>query len=168
MRLRLHAAFAPLVAVLACAEPTPRPELTASLERAAAADLGSTVRLADVAPFAWDTAWIFGPYSVSPTVMPDHPAIRAAKHTSVMGQENAHALVLMTGRRVVGYAEVPRHLADFDLAGAGRQQLDRAGATFTICRDTLADRRVLAISATKTRTWISCAPAAAPEPAGRD
>jgi hypothetical protein len=160
MRFQQLRFLASLIAVASCGAPVPRPDLVEVLQGAAGGDVGRTVTLADVAPYAWDTVWLFGPYSVSPTVMPEHPAVRAAKRTSVMVQEHAHAVVLMKGRRVVGYAEVPRHLADFDLAGANRQQLARSAARFTICRDTVSDRRVLAVAPQKTRTRISCTPMA--------
>ena len=136
---------------------------------AAVAETAAGVRVdaARVLTGSWDTIWIIGPYYSSSLLSIPHPAVRVANRTRVSVDEHAHVVVLMAGRKVVRAAEVPRARVDFDLGERGMVQLPRGLAHFTVCRDTLSNRQVLAVTPSRARSWIICPPTpGAPAPRG--
>ena len=133
---------------------------------AAAADTtpGLRVDAESVLGSAWDTMWVIGPYYSLPWLSMSHPALRVANRTRVSVDEHAHVVVLMSGRQVWRAAEVPRSRVDFDLGERSIDQLPRRSAQFTVCRDSLNNRRVLAVAPSLVRSWIIC-PATRASPA---
>ena len=142
---------------LGCAAAPADTRLIEDLSAVADTAAGVQVDAGRVLTGSWDTMWVIGPYYASFPLWSPHPAIRVANRTRVAVDEHAHVVVLMAGRHVVRAAEVPRARVDFDLGERSIARLPRGLAHFTVCRDTLGNRQVLAVTPSLTRAWIVCA-----------
>ena len=142
--------------ILGCPAAPDDTRLVDDLAAVADTAAGVPVDAARVLAGSWDTMWVIGPYYSSFPLWSPHPAVRVANRTRVSVDEHAHVVVLMAGRQVVRAAEVPRHRVDFDLGERGMVQLPRGLAHFTVCRDTLGSRQVLAVSPSRVRSRTIC------------
>lgn len=155
-------------ATLGCAAAPDDTRLVDDLAAVATTATGVQVDAASVLTGSWDTMWVIGPYYSSFPLWSPHPAVRVANRTRVSVDEHAYVVVLMAGRQVIRAAEVPRNRVDFDLGKRSMVQLPRGLAHFTVCRDTLGNRQVLAVTPSLARAWIVCsATPGAPAPRGR-
>lgn len=147
-----------LASTVGCAAAPADALLVDSLAAIADTARGVRVDAARILTGSWDTMWVIGPYYASFPLFSTNPAIRVANRTRVSVDEHAHVVVLMAGRQVVRAAEVPRSRVDFDLGNRSIVQLPRRLAHFTVCRDTLGNRQVLAVNPALARPWIVCPP----------
>jgi hypothetical protein len=100
-----------------------------ALARAARAAPGTVVDLDTLAPFAWDSVWVFGPY----TGMGGYrgrvasPAERAAARTGIGDRDDANVLVFLHRGAPAAVVALPKPDGDF-LLPAGRFALARGEA----------------------------------------
>jgi hypothetical protein len=109
------------------------PSVSAVLSKQMQRGPGSTVDLAEVATFAWDRVYVFGPYT-------PHSHIHASlgfhwpwvSGTTVEWNEAVNLVVFVRGAKVVDWFEHPR---SEELEGlAGSNGYARPQARFTVCR----------------------------------
>jgi hypothetical protein len=114
--------------------------LAAALTERAQFGRGTVVDFAEIAPFAWDRVYVFGPYT-----SPEHIDTclgfpwPTASRSSINSSKGRNLVVFVQGERVVRWFEQPRtiellHLANgtgysreearFQVVGAGDQRLE--------------------------------------------
>jgi hypothetical protein len=102
----------------------------AALTQAATRAIGTTFRFDSLAPFQWDTVWVFQPYTMTPSDT-DHAALRAAAGTSIEYQDHSNVLVFMAGSDPKAVVDHLRHRGSFNTFG--KRAFSRNEASFTLC-----------------------------------
>jgi hypothetical protein len=106
-----------------------------ALARAARAAPGTVVDLDTLAPFPWDSVWVFGPYTGTGGYRGRvaSPAERAAARTGIGDRDDANVLVFVHCGAPAAVVDLPKPDGDF-LPPDGRFALARGEARLRVCQ----------------------------------